>query len=61
MASCRRVAFSGGRELCSAVLEAVSQRREQPFSSRADAMAGRWVLRASSCTRSVSTLLQAAG
>ena len=38
-----------------------SQRRETPLARRAEAMAGRTVVRASSWTRSVSTALHAAG
>ena len=44
-----------------AAFDALSQRRETPFSRRADATAGRIVDRADSSMRSVSTALHAAG
>ena len=49
------------REAVRAALEGGSQRRETPFSSNAEATAGRIVLRALSSISRVSTALQAAG
>ena len=61
VASCKMALRFDGRASLRAALEGWSQRTETPFSRSAFATGGRIEERASSCTRRVSTALQAAG